>query len=36
VVFGLGGEYGRVPRTDYALRPYYGRIVARAAYRTAW
>jgi hypothetical protein len=36
VVFGLGGEYGRVPRTYYALRPYYGRIVARVAYRTAW
>lgn len=36
VVFGLGGEYGRVPRTYYALRPYYGRLVARVAYRTAW
>jgi hypothetical protein len=36
LVFGLGGEYGRVPRTYYALRPYYGRIVGRVAYRTAW
>jgi hypothetical protein len=36
VALGLGGEYGRVPRTYYALRPYYGRIVGRVAYRTAW
>jgi hypothetical protein len=36
LALGLGGEYGRVPRTYYALRPYYGRIVARVAYRTAW
>jgi hypothetical protein len=34
--FGVGGEYGRVPRTEYALNPYYGRVVARVAYRTAW
>lgn len=36
LVMGLGGEYGRVPRTEYALRPYYGRIVARVGYRAAW
>jgi hypothetical protein len=36
LALGLGGEYGRVPRTSYALRPYYGRIVARVAYRAAW
>jgi hypothetical protein len=36
LAFGLGGEYGRVPRTYYAIRPYYGRIVGRVAYRTAW
>jgi hypothetical protein len=36
LAIGLGGEYGRVPRTEYALRPYYGRVVARVAYRTGW
>ena len=36
LVMGLGGEYGRVPRTQYALRPYYGRIVARVGYRAVW
>jgi len=36
LALGLGGEYGRVPRTHYALRPYYGRIVGRVAYRTWW
>jgi hypothetical protein len=36
LAFGVGGEYGRVPRTDHALRPYYGRIVGRVAYRTSW
>jgi hypothetical protein len=36
LALGFGGEYGRVPRTQYALRPYYGRIIARVAYRTAW
>lgn len=36
LVIGLGGEYGRVPRTEYALRPYYGRIVGRVGYRAAW
>ena len=33
---GVGGEYGRVPRTQYALSPYYSRIVGRVAYRTTW
>jgi hypothetical protein len=36
LAFGLGGEYGRVPRTTHALSPYYSRIVGRIAYRTAW
>jgi hypothetical protein len=36
VAVGIGGEYGRVPRTSYALRPYYARILARVAYRTKW
>jgi hypothetical protein len=36
LALGLGGEYGRVPRTYYALSPYYGRIVGRVAYRTWW
>ena len=36
LALGLGGEYGRVPRTEYALSPYYGRLLARLAYRTLW
>lgn len=33
IVLGLGGEYGRVPRTASAVRPYYGRLVARIGVR---
>ncbi|MFN8583184.1 MAG: hypothetical protein U0163_19680 [Gemmatimonadaceae bacterium] len=29
---GATAEYGVVPHTDYALRPYYGRVSARVAY----
>lgn len=36
LALGIGGEYGRVPRTEYALRPYYGRVIARVAYRAEW
>ena len=36
LALGVGGEYGRVPRTQYALSPYYGRVLARVAYRTSW
>jgi hypothetical protein len=36
LALGLGGEYGRVPRTSNALSPNYGRIVGRVAYRTWW
>ena len=36
LLIGVGGEYGRVPRTEYALRPYYGRITGRVGYRAAW
>ena len=36
LALGLGGEYGWVPRGQYALSPYYGRVLARVAYRTSW
>ena len=36
LALGVGGEYGRVSRTYYALHPYYSRVVGRIAYRTPW
>jgi hypothetical protein len=32
LAIGAGAEYGFVPRTEYAIKPYYGRLSARVAY----